>query len=625
MPPQADCHISIEKLDAIAAAAAGSDDAPTGAGRRAIRVTFQDLNYVVTNSANRKAKLSLLTGVSGALLPGELSALLGPSGSGKTTLLDVLAGRKTVGQVQGSILFGGRPPSQTFLRRYTGYVEQFDTLLSNLTPCEMLSYTAAMKNPRSESQAAQQARVETIITQLMLTSCRDVIIGNVLERGISGGQAKRVNIGLALVTNPRILFLDECTSGLDSYSANEVMSVVKSLVPTGITVCTTIHSPTPYAFALLDRITILLRGRVVYWGLNGDHSLRYFQQACPDAVPMGSTHSMQSASEWIVDLTTKADRDGRALEFASLYEKSSQRQENEALLAAQLADSGPVSATTLAELGVKRATATPFWFGILQLLKHRGLKDLRDPAWLLPRIMDKLIVALLIMTLYWGIGDDLSSVNANNISAVLFMWAILPGFSASSYVPAIVLERGLFVRERSDGLYRTITYLCFKLAEEVFLALLISLPFSCLVFFPLQMQGSWALFWAVYFLTTIIGIALAYFIAALAPNMDAANAAVPAYVVTLLFFVGMLIRQDDMPSYWGWYLYIDFLHFAWGALVINQYEGKGTTVYGGREVLEFYNLDGRSRWALLGYESLFFIAFFTLAWLALAFKRHQKR
>ena len=124
-----------------------------------------------------------------------------------------------------------------------------------------------------------------------------------MARGISGGQAKRVNIGIALVTNPRVLFLDEPTSGLDSFTSNEVMSVVKSLAQHGITVCATIHSPTPYTFKLFDRLLLLLRGDVAYFGPSGAPALEYFHANSPDIKGLAEG---ENEAEWIVDLTTQA-------------------------------------------------------------------------------------------------------------------------------------------------------------------------------------------------------------------------------------------------------------------------------------------------------------------------------
>ena len=110
---------------------------------------------------------------------------MGPSGSSKTTLLDVLAGRKTVGDISGTLRFAGHPASRTFLRRYTGYVDQFDTLLANLTVAEMLMYTAELKNPLATPAATKVARVNAVIEQLALAPCRDVRIGSSLARGVA--------------------------------------------------------------------------------------------------------------------------------------------------------------------------------------------------------------------------------------------------------------------------------------------------------------------------------------------------------------------------------------------------------------------------------------------------------
>ncbi len=125
---------------------------------------------------------------------------------------------------------------------------------------------------------------------------------------------------------------------------------------------------------------------------------------------------------------------------------------------------------------------------------------------------------------------------------------------------------------------------------------------------------------------------VAYFIAALSPNIDVANAALPCYITTLIFFSGLLILWSEIPDWWSWYRYINFLGYAWGALMVNEYGGDrdieflydpetNTT----QTVLEYFSLDGVDKWAFLGYESLFFVGFFGLAFLALRFVNFTNR
>ena len=107
---------------------------------------------------------------------------MGPSGSGKTTLLDILAGRKTQGTITGEVLFAAQAPTLTFLRRFTGYVEQFDTMLDILTVREMLLYTAELKRPVKEPMKDKEATVDYFIDKLGLESCKDTPIGSNLNR-----------------------------------------------------------------------------------------------------------------------------------------------------------------------------------------------------------------------------------------------------------------------------------------------------------------------------------------------------------------------------------------------------------------------------------------------------------
>ncbi|WPT13868.1 ABC transporter G family member 50 [Picochlorum sp. SENEW3] len=515
---------------------------------------------------------------------------------------------KTVGKISGDIKFGGEKPSRNFLRRYTGYVEQTDTLLPILTVEEMLLYTADLKKPISESKKSKMDAVEELLGVLALDSCRDVLIGSELARGISGGQAKRVNIGIALITNPRVLFLDEPTSGLDSFTANEVMSVVKSLALMGITVCATIHSPTPYAFSLFDRLLLLLRGGTAYFGINGSVALEYFHSVSPTDIT--GLREGENEAEWIVDITTLADRQGRQDDFVRAFAKSEIKLQGDKEIDHMLQKTSTLDEQTKKDLAVKRDTVTPTWWALKTLFKYRTSKNYRSPEFLGPRVMDKLIFSIIIFTLYWAIGNKLTPDNYINIAAVLFMWCTLPAFGAASYVPAIVLERPLFVRERSDGLYKS----------DLF----------NVVFWPIKFQGQWVLFWLVYYATLGCGIVVAYFVAALSPNMDVANAALPSYVVTLLFFSGFLLRWSDIPKWWQWYGYINFLRYAWGSLMVNQFGGFDSLPPFVSDpepisILDYYSLGGVSKWAWFGIELAFFVVFFFFAFLALTYVRHVRR
>ena len=599
-----------------------------------IRITVENLSYRVPSFKDKKTDAELLSNVSGVFNPGEMVALLGPSGSGKTTFLDVLAGRKAVGTTSGVTKFGGLAPTSQFLRRYTGYVEQFDTLIAALTAREMLLYTAELKRPMHESLQSKESAVDQLLADLGLWEARDVLVGSPMVKGLSGGQSKRLNIAIALITDPSVLFLDEPTSGLDSFTANEVMSVVKKLCTSDTTIVATIHSPTAYAFSLFDAASILCSGKQVYFGPSDATLLSYAQTALQTALPGGVELPAKTAGhsdiEWLIDVFTSGDRRGDAPAFAAAFAKSdlktalaSTLERHAAAGANANANASPSAAQS--KLATASSTTVPGWFAFWVMAKYRTRKNYADGEYLGPRLGDKVFIAFLIFTLYFGIGDDHDPANVVNISSMLFMWCTLPAFGAASYVPQIVMERSLYMRERADGLYRPMTYVVAKMFDELLLLFFVTLVIAAVVFYAVSLSGSFALFWLVYYVTLANGVVLAYLISALSPNMEAANAILPTYVVTLLFFAGFLIRPADTPDYWKWYAYVDLMKFSWGALMINQWKENDPEFVGGVSLLTEYDLKGVSEWAYVGYLCIFFLAFFFAAFLALKHVNHSKR
>ena len=622
VPPDATVATAVVKADTIGVATRGSFAALKVLNTKGIRVSVRNLTYTVQSFRDKKETAVLLNDVSGMFNPGEMTALLGPSGSGKTTFLDLVSGRKTVGEIDGAIHFGGKAPTTRFLRRHTGYVEQFDTLISALTVHEMLMYTAELKRPLEESAESKEAACEKLLHDLGLAGARDVLVGSEMVKGISGGQAKRLNIAVALITDPSVLFLDEPTSGLDSFTANEVMSVVKTLNTDDVTIIATIHSPTAYAFSLFDAAMILCSGKQVYFGPNGPGLVEYALDALPGVEKKSPGNS---DIEWLIDVFTRADRDGIADNFAEVYRHSDLK----ARMDAALDDVDKIGANPDEEasrkLQVDSSTTVPFAHALWTMMKFRTRKNYKDGEYLGPRLGEKVFLSFLIFTLYWGIGDDHDPDNVVNVSSALFMWTTLPAFGAAAYVPQIVMERRLFMRERADGLYRPMTYLVFKMLDEMFLLLPVTLVLGAVVFYAMNLTGSFVLFWLVYYFTLGNGVVLAYLVSAVSPNMEAANAILPTYVVTLLFFAGWLIRRDDIPAYWSWYYYIDLMRYSFGALMINQWEDNDPAWAGGQTLLDAYDLKGVNKWEYLLYLLLFFAAFFVMALAAITHVNHGRR
>lgn len=546
----------------------GSTEIEPGVGH-AHSVTFEDVGYTLSKwSCTGRRQLRLLKGVTGYARPGQMLALMGPSGCGKTTLLDVLAGRKTQGCIDGSILVGGQLPSRIFLRRHAGYVEQQDTLLGTLTVQEMLSYTAHLKLPMSVSRSEKRRRVEELIDRLGLMPCKHTRIGSQMQRGISGGQARRVSLGISLITNPLILFLDEPTSGLDARTSDQIIATVRKLARQQVAVISTIHTPTTYCFAQFDRLMLMAQGRVVYFGACGPPALTYF--AGMDLIPREG----DSPAEGVIDLVTSIQEDGGVDMLANKFERSKVAEENAATIKALLAEApagGVGDLGTSGDSRAGRATVTPGWYAALVFLRYRTVRNYVSFGFLGPRVLPSLLFTTLMAFLYQGQGAANSVMSLVNVTSLNFMWVVVPAFAAGAYTPTISLERTLFYRERNDGMFRTSTYLACKMVEELTIMALYSVGVAALVFYIVQLKGSFPLFWLVFLTANAISVAFAYLVAAAAPNLDVANAVVPGFMMLMLFFAGFLIMISALPSFLVWVPYVDFIKYGFAALQYNHW------------------------------------------------------
>lgn len=240
----------------------------------------RDINFRFPGSDNGMHDLSF------DLSSGQLLAIMGGSGTGKTTLLSLLNG--TLKPQSGTITINGHSISEPSAKSLIGFVPQDDLLIEELTVYENLYFTARLCFDGMPASQLEQ-RVTEMLRQLDLLQTRDLKVGSPLEKTISGGQRKRLNIALELIREPVVLFLDEPTSGLSSSDTEKVVNLLKEQTYKGKLIVVNIHQPSSDVYKLFDRLWLLDKGGYPVFDGNPIDAITYFKTAANYADADSST------------------------------------------------------------------------------------------------------------------------------------------------------------------------------------------------------------------------------------------------------------------------------------------------------------------------------------------------
>uniref|UniRef100_A0A182J0J7 Uncharacterized protein n=1 Tax=Anopheles atroparvus TaxID=41427 RepID=A0A182J0J7_ANOAO len=233
--------------------------------RPPVDIVFRDIRYDVKRFNISKAKFEskeILHGLNGSFKSGELTAIMGPSGAGKSTLLNIMAGYVSAG-VSGMVQVNGKSRSHNSesFRKLSCYIQQHDALRPWLTVTEAMTCATHLKLGFGIGMEEKRKLIEKILFMLGLEQK-----GNTPTMGLSGGQKKRLAIALEMISNPPILFLDEPTTGLDSSSCTQCISLLKRLAQDGRTIVCTIHTPSALLFEMFDQLYTVVQGHCFYQG-----------------------------------------------------------------------------------------------------------------------------------------------------------------------------------------------------------------------------------------------------------------------------------------------------------------------------------------------------------------------
>ncbi|KAJ7088263.1 P-loop containing nucleoside triphosphate hydrolase protein [Mycena epipterygia] len=536
-------------------------------------LSFLHLSYQV-DSKGSKGKL-LVDDVSVTVKAGELLAIMGPSGAGKSTLLDLMAFRKT--PLEGALVsLNGETLDAKRMQQVSTFVEQEDALLGVLTVRESVSYALRLHLPLLSRREVAD-RVNRVLTALGLQSCANQRIGTPISRGISGGQKRRVTAACAMVTFPRILLLDEVTSGLDSTSAREVTSAIRTLaVAEGMIVIATIHQPALETLAQFTDILLLAEGSTCFSGKVGELEgflARWGRPVGRFTTP--SDHAMNFLNNDFAESTgRKSGSDARA--FRQFYLST-----NPMFGAASASDNEGESKGKYEpepapepEYGRSGVLGTLFWNTVV-LSERTAVNYSRNLLAYGVRAGMYAGMGLMLATIWIRLGDKDSTIN-DRLSVHFFSAAFL-SFMSVAGIPGFLEERAVYYRETKNGLYSTLPFVLSNTLVNMPFLFVCTLLFTLISYWAIGLHPGGAAFFrfvAFLYLSILAAESQMLIVAAVLPIFVAALA-IGSFVNGFWMSVGgYFIKARSLPRFWFFsFHYMDYQRYAFELLTNSDLRG----------------------------------------------------
>lgn len=486
----------------------------------------------------------------------ELIALIGQSGSGKTTMLNLISGN--LHSESGSIYISDTNNNIIDQAINIGYVAQNDTLLHTQTVREHLLFYCKLKTTLLPHEVDD--RVDTIMSQLHISHISDLVIG-VAGAGISGGERRRLSIGISLISQPSILLLDEPLSGLDSTNALLILQLIQTLSHQyGITCILSIHQSSARLLSMFDKVLALSRlGEIAYYG-TPDNVESYFRSA-DYHIP----HHM-SISEYLLELTSHND-DKVIHDIHSLYQSKQTNVSN-------------MTQTNSIRL-IQSKPIQPYHIQLYTLLRRSIRHHSRSLTLYLIFHLVTLVVSVFIGYLFYHVNNDISGIQ--NRSGYFFFVLIYFTLTALTAIPGIIHEREQLAIELHNRLYTHSVYLIQYCAVDwTILRILPSIINTIICYYLIELNQHNASYYlqllAVVSLVGMTSSMLCISISTIASNIETANFISICLIMYCLLFGGLLVNATS-----GWLhglSYLSYLHYAYEIMFINEFHDLNFSVSG---------------------------------------------
>ncbi|XP_026867371.2 ATP-binding cassette sub-family G member 5 [Electrophorus electricus] len=508
---------------------------------------------------------------------GQILGILGNSGSGKTTLLDAIAGRiGKSGTLTGEVFVNGRKIKQDQFQECFSYVLQSDNLLSYLTVEETLTFTAQLALRWHSAQAIRK-KVDAVMAELSLSHVAHSVIGGRIFPGISGGERRRVSIASQLLQDPKVILLDEPTTGLDSMTANQIVVLLAELAKRDRIVIVTIHQPRSELFRIFSRIAIMSCGELVFCG-QPEEMVDFFSicgYECPeycnpfdiyvDLTSVDTRCSEREAATYrrMHDITSAYQSSAIYQSMVDRIEKSCQHPDK------------PVIPF--------KSKESPNCISKLGVLVRRTVRNLsRDRMGVLMRLSQNLIYGLFIAFFVINLDNDVTKGAVQDRIGIIYQCVGASPYTgmlnAVALFPAL---RAIADQESKDGLYQK---------WQILLAYIIHiLPFSIVSVFVFTSFLYWTVgmnpdpwrfmcFTAVIMVPHITGELLTLVLLGVIQDPNMVNSGVALLnIAGIMVGSGFLRGTQQMPLVFQWLSYLTFQKYGCELLIVTEFYGLNFT------------------------------------------------
>jgi len=477
---------------------------------------------------------------------GEMVGIMGPSGSGKSTLLNVLNGYHV--PQMGEIRIDEMNLHEQYMdvKDSIGYVPQDDLLFENLTVYENLYFNACLRYPQGIDNI--NVLVNSVLHDIGLYNKKHVKVGSPENKILSGGQRKRLNIGLELLAKNDLLLLDEPTSGLSSKDSERIMQLVKRLAQQGKIIFVVIHQPSNRLYNLFEKIILLDQGgRLAFFG-EIEKALQYFQHYQPTSINAGQSSTLVGP-ELLFDVLEQPlrDIDGKALpirryspefwqdEFFKHNNGFNQYPKINKKIPSNLHKAN--RKTFLSQLNI-----------FLTLFKRNFVNKLRNKSNIIITFLIPPTLALIVgIILRYSSNDDYHLYTNVHLQTFLFLAALIAVFlGITNSIEEIIRDRRILLRERMLGVSRISYYFSKFFTLSTFAAVQVVL-FLAVGFIALELRELFLGFFFILFFSSLSGIALGLAVSSF-PKLSGKGAVnlVPIILIPQIIFGGALVEYKKM-------------------------------------------------------------------------------